>query len=508
MSMNNRQISIHEFGPGVVKELATKLYRNPIAAYREAISNALDAMIPYPPNEHRIEIFTNVPPHGDIIIEDWGTGIEDYRIFKIISPGEKLVRNEVSSYEKLNEKIIGQKGMGKLSFLNLSDTNTVEFHSNNEKVGMKIIMTIEGFYEEYMNSNIAIPHHGLKVIIKHAKRSIVQDNRLKDYLSKTFAIKIARGAKIFVNGIQIHKPIEFDSSQFNLFEINGTKVSGNLNSVEKPKPNNIDIFVKQVFVDSKEFDYKVEGWINCDVLELETSRDGLYEGSSLYSEFIEKLLKHIDQNFDKRSENKDKGIKSEKQIAKMFVNVVKTIYNLYPQMTKPLLSGELSKERGYGNILHPTNDINATCIEQSGIIDNDITIPPITGKPIGNGKGHPKGNGESTARIREGDGKVLSPSTIPFSGNGQIPEPKVVIIGVDEKPVIYFNAPNRLVINSFRPSSKILVEAKPKDLALKSRVLPLLVRAGIDAFPGSSEMSKDEWFRMYDDVLDNVFRND
>ena len=50
---------------------------------------------------------------------------------------------KISSYEKLNEKIIGQKGMGKLSFLNLSDTSTVEFHSNNEKVGMKIIMTIE-----------------------------------------------------------------------------------------------------------------------------------------------------------------------------------------------------------------------------------------------------------------------------------------------------------------------------------------------------------------------------
>ena len=68
--MSNKQFSLHEFGPGVVKELATYLYRNPIAAYREAISNALDAMIPYPLIEPRIEIFTNVSPSGDIIIED------------------------------------------------------------------------------------------------------------------------------------------------------------------------------------------------------------------------------------------------------------------------------------------------------------------------------------------------------------------------------------------------------------------------------------------------------
>ena len=163
-----------------------------------------------------------------------------------------------------------------------------------------------------MNSDLALPHHGLKVVIKHAKKSIVQDNKLKDYISKTFAIKIARGAKIFVNGIQIHKPEGFDSSQFKLFELtNGTKVFGNLKSVEKPKPNNIEIYVKQVFVDSKEFDYKVEGWVNCDALELETSRDGIYEGSERYVEFIEKLMRYLEENFDKKSENKDKEIKSE-----------------------------------------------------------------------------------------------------------------------------------------------------------------------------------------------------
>jgi hypothetical protein len=507
--MTLEEFSPHEYGPGVVKELATKLYRNPIAAYREAISNALDAMIPYPTNEHRIEIFTNVPPDGDITIEDWGTGIEDYNTFKIISPGSKFVKNVESSYEKINEMIIGQKGMGKLSFLNLSNTNTVEFYSNNEEIGMQIMMRMSGFYEKYVNSNIALPHHGLKVVIKHAKKSMVQDNKLKDYISKTFAIKIARGAKIFVNGIQIHKPMGFDSSQFNLFELNnGTKVVGNLNSVERPKPNNIEIFVKRVSVDSKEFDYKVEGWVNCDALDLDTSRDALYEGNEMYIEFIEKLLGYFEKKFDKKSENKDKEIKSSKQLAKLFVSVIKSMHHLYPEMTKPLLSGNLSNEKGYGNLVRPEYNTTSSCIEQTGIIDIDKTLQPITGKPIGNGKGHKNGNSESTCRIKDGNGKVLSPSTILFSGTGQIPEPKVVVIGVDEKPVIYFSAPNRLVINSKRPSSKILTEAKPKDFAFKSRVLPLLVRAGIDAFPGTSDISKEEWFTKYDAVLDNVFRND
>jgi hypothetical protein len=40
---------------------------------------------------------------------------------------------------------------------------------------------------------------------------------------------------------------------------------------------------------------------------------------------------------------------------------------------------------------------------------------------------------------------------------------------------------------------------------LKSRVLPLLVRAVIDAYPGASEMSREEWFRRYDVVLDRTW---
>jgi hypothetical protein len=88
----------------------------------------------------------------------------------------------------------------------------------------------------------------------------------------------------------------------------------------------------------------------------------------------------------------------------------------------------------------------------------------MTGKPIGSGKGHKNVNGESTARIKDGDGKVLWPSSLLFSGKGQIPEPKVVVLVVDYKPVSYFNAPNRFVINWSRPSSKILIDANRKIL--------------------------------------------
>ena len=201
----------HKFGAGTLRELATKLYRSPIAAYREAVSNALDAMVPFEREEKpRVEIYTNVMPDGDIIIEDWGTGIENYEAFVTISQGEKNVRDEVSSDQRVNEKIIGQKGMGKLSFLALSSENKVEFYSHSEEVGLKVLMTMEGYKQKYINNRDALPHHGLKIVIKRAKRPTVTDTRL-EYLSKVFAIIIARGLKLFVNNIQVHTPDGFNS---------------------------------------------------------------------------------------------------------------------------------------------------------------------------------------------------------------------------------------------------------------------------------------------------------
>lgn len=501
--------SKHEFGQGIIPELSTKLYGRPISAFREAISNGLDAMIRNSEKnlEKRIEIRTNVSPNKDIEIEDWGTGILDYQLFKVISLGKKHVEGEISSNEKPNEKIIGQKGMGKLSYLNLSEIGIVEFHSNNGSLGMQITMTKEGFTVIYKDSQLVLNHRGLKAIIKKAKGSLPDSKSLIEYLSKCFALRIARGAKIFVNGIKVNKPQDFDSNQFELFRMsNGISVYGNLNNVEKPKPNNVEIFVKQVYVDSKGFDYKVQGWLNCDILDLLTSRDGLYEGSNVYAEFMKKLLEHLDNNFEKKSQPEEREIKSGKQILNTFLHVIKAIHNYFPNMQKPLLSGSESNLRGMGSFSNIDGGPSSPCSENKGIIDETSKERLIIAKPIGNGKSHRHGKGESHARIKNGEGRILSPSLLFASGNGIIPEPKIVITeSGKEKPIVYFNAPNRLVINKSWTSSLILLEANPRDPAIKSRILPLLVRAGLDAFPESSALSKDEWFKVYDTILEGVY---
>src|SRR5262249_40388586 len=78
----------HEFGRGIIRELAKYLYKSPRSAFKEAVSNALDQM---PKDDAKVEIYTDVLPDGDIVIEDWGTGIEDFQRFKHITIGDKIV---------------------------------------------------------------------------------------------------------------------------------------------------------------------------------------------------------------------------------------------------------------------------------------------------------------------------------------------------------------------------------------------------------------------------------
>lgn len=171
-----------------------------------------------------------------------------------------------------------------------------------------------------------------------------------------------------MNGKQIHKPDGFDPHQEKLFELrDGILVYGNLKAMEKPKPFNVWINVKRVLVEEKDFDnHKVEGWLNCDYLEVRTDRDGVLEGNELYAEFYNKLSKYIDDNFDRRSDNKDRVIKSGKNIGKMFVDVIRTIISLGPNMPSPLMSGK-QNELGIASESSIHGNAESRCTVREGL---------------------------------------------------------------------------------------------------------------------------------------------
>lgn len=78
------------------------------------------------------------------------------------------------------------------------------------------------------------------------------------------------------------------------------------------------------------------------------------------------------------------------------------------------------------------------------------------------------------------------------------------MIPSEEKPII-LSTTNRLVINSRRPYSRIILDNTKDPTELKFRMLSLIVRAAIEAFPKSSEMSKEEWLKLCDEALDDMW---
>jgi len=90
-----------------------------------------------------------VAPHGDIFIEDYRTGMK-IMMHSLPFPGEKIIRDQVSSYNNVNEKIIGQK----LSCLALTYENKVEFYGHSEEVGLKVLMTMEGLKHRYIKTTL------------------------------------------------------------------------------------------------------------------------------------------------------------------------------------------------------------------------------------------------------------------------------------------------------------------------------------------------------------------
>jgi hypothetical protein len=49
----------------------------------------------------------------------------------------------------------------------------------------------------------------------------------------------------------------------------------------------------------------MEGWVNCNQLGFETSRDGILEDNEVYLDFMKRLSEYINKEFDPKSQIKE-----------------------------------------------------------------------------------------------------------------------------------------------------------------------------------------------------------
>ncbi len=261
----------HEVGKDLIPELAMRVYSSQLDSFREAISNAFDE------NSTKVALSLR---SDKIVIEDWGNGINDYDEFRKFGQASKKARKG---------EVIGEKGLGKLSLLNLG--NVVCFETNNGNKGMKFYMTLNGFSSPIYNKTTAfVSHVGTRITITKLA-STPQTEEITAYVKKAFGLRLSQGVTIIINGQTINPRPNLEPAEqflFNLTKVKGVnaKVTGNLKATQDGK-GMVDLYVDHVFVTDLEVDTrrKFDGWVNCNALTPETSRNNIVQ-NGIYREFI------------------------------------------------------------------------------------------------------------------------------------------------------------------------------------------------------------------------------
>ncbi|HKU48700.1 MAG TPA: ATP-binding protein [Nitrososphaera sp.] len=265
----------HEVGRDLIPELATRVYSSQLDSFREAISNAFD--------EGSKQVALSIAKNR-IMIEDWGGGIKDYDQFRKFGQASKKSRTG---------EVIGEKGLGKLSLLNLG--STVLFETNNGVSGMSFYMTLAGFSTpEYGDMPDAfVPHKGTRITITKLA-STADIGEISPYLRKAFGLRLVRGARITINSEPLKPRFAHDPRESVLLNLPqcGADVTGNIASIEEGK-GMVDVYIDHVFVASMEVDTtrRFGGWINCNALTPETSRNNIIQ-NQIYKEFAIHLRRY------------------------------------------------------------------------------------------------------------------------------------------------------------------------------------------------------------------------
>lgn len=279
-----------------------------------------------------------------------------------------------------------------------------------------------------------------------------------------YAIRIARGAKIFLNQNQILKPEGFDSKEYPLFTMSdGTVIKGNLKHADKSESNNIQVFIKTIFVDDLSFEHKVTGWINDNLLIPTSSRESIEE-TVRYKEFYDLLLAYLNENFEKPTSERITRMPNEKQKIQLGLKLM--------QYQKERLSGEFDTTSNIQGDITGGMDKGTKWIKQKGVkltnTGGDETAAPVI--PIGPGTRHSGtrhgGTGIKPGIEEGGDHDIITTETnTPRLREGPIKANLKYIIanaGFDKPPSEQINE-NKVLINTTWPQSKKAYKSKGQD---------------------------------------------
>lgn len=508
---DNGRARPYNIRPGILRILMRNMYTSSWVAFREAVSNAYDQYQHKALKEKEKVIYVTLDPYRRIITcTDHATGIENLQNFQDVGNEDaegisgKMVGDQISSYQNINPKIIGQIHVGKLTYVNASSSKQVKIYSNNGERGDILTMLEYGWGEpehfSKQHANIALPHIGVKVEILDAKPELLKMKKAYEHLSEWFGILIARGLKIYIRDVTSTEYIgEYDSLWLQVLKPNDLKtdnevykdpllrmssgryITCRLTPINKPShEDNIDVYVKGVYIRSIHVDYLVKGWVNCDDLELDTSRDRFMQSEdSTYPEFITFLEKYIiKEGYEKQSRARNK-IRSEKQLEALGTIALEIWSKLFPEESAP--AGEDNPQGQEGNPL-------STGEEGTGEIEK---------RDPGDTEGTATGSGGGTRtpkKTQVGKSKDKKPIT---------PKMRWDTLPRGSMPTMFMESADQMIVNTDRDASSIIMDASPK--LIFRVVIPFMVKAVVNFNTRGKGIDHETWDEMFETYINAVW---
>lgn len=340
------------FDPNTIEHLGVRMYSTLPPVLAELIANAHDADA-----EHVILTLSDAGAEKEIIVKDDGVGMSfeeiNSKFLRIGRPRRQEEKTQTTSKER---KIIGKKGLGKLSFFGIAhEIEIVTKKEGKENVFAMAWDDIKKEKNEYKpkivknDASCPIGDHGTKITLKKIQReSDFSPEDIANSLSKMFimdsgfevVIRHNSEEPITVNNERRYTGLEKDvewkipsDSQYKDDYDNADKISGQLIATKKPIPpktnmRGVILFSRKKMVNQPEyfsdstsshfFSY-LTGWLEVDFIDdleedvIATNRQSLNWGH----EEMQKLRTHLRGlvNWLERDWRKKREEKREKELS-------------------------------------------------------------------------------------------------------------------------------------------------------------------------------------------------
>ena len=327
----------------VIEEVSK--YPNVLDSIREYVANAWDA------DSERLEITVK---DNSLCIEDWGSGITNFKVFWGVADQHKVA---IELTPRFRRKLIGRKGLGKLSFMMIGNKISVETRTSYKSEYSDADFNKMKFYGYPRKKiNEVLSHRGTQITITELKTELHKEEIIKYIKENLFGLILPIASNnpmmIFVNQEKV-MPKRFSGMPGTI----STALGDIYCNLIPTKTAKIDLLYRGVKV--REANpaptHPAKGYFNVDWVTPTPDRSNFADSEEARLFFVE-IKKYVLKYIPSKSEDTPRDLeKTLKEVSKLFDQILRDL-GLLPE-----------------NLMPVSRTAKPTDLEMGGVADREMT---------------------------------------------------------------------------------------------------------------------------------------